>query len=107
MGTIQNYLHALVIVHTEEGKAREVAQRLSQDWHYAPGEEYLVMGVRWAAAMASRSVVILSARFANEFELQEYRRIVEALGKTNPSPEIVDQYYKDGRVCSPPHDGLP
>lgn len=107
--TEREYDLGLVTYHTDDGAARDFARDLSEQWEYE-GERYVVLGCRWAAAMADESTVIAAVR-KPKGELEGW--VEEMVAKyqdrygVEPMGSTVDQYFKDGQFAAAGWDGGP
>lgn len=108
--TMEEYEVALVVAKTEQGAdhAHKVAQVASADWHYPEEDEdvYLVVGVRWAAAMQDGETIVLSVR-EKEGELEDWVHSKLEEWEADEDVYIVERFYKDGRIAAAGQDGLP
>ncbi|MBM3134761.1 MAG: hypothetical protein FJZ89_05625 [Chloroflexi bacterium] len=99
---------ALVVARTQPGWAANVARAASKMWNYPLDDVYLVLGVRWAAAVADGEHVVLAMRAEDEGQLgRRIAEIKEIPGVVNPTEYVIAQYYKDGRPAATGHNGLP
>jgi hypothetical protein len=104
--TDTTYDVGLVTFQTAAGDAREFAKALSEEWGYEEGDHYLILGVRWAAAMGDESTVIAAVR-KPEGALEDWVRMIAGNYGVTLIGSTVDRYYKDGRITAAAHDGMP
>jgi hypothetical protein len=106
--TGRTYDVGLVTFQTDDGAEMDFAHDLSEEWEYE-GDVYLVLGCRWAAAMANEPKVIAAVR-RPAGELEQW--VEEMAGKythygVEPMGSAVRQYFKDGQLAAAGYDGGP
>ncbi|MGD2105433.1 MAG: hypothetical protein PVJ55_10035 [Anaerolineae bacterium] len=105
----QMYDLGLVRFRVRHGEPSEFARDLSAEWEYEEGEEFLVLGCRWAAVMADGETVIAAVR-QRAGELEGWVKKIKATYpeyELNPNGEEVELYYKDKQIAAAAHDGMP
>jgi hypothetical protein len=106
--TGRTYDVGLVTFETNDGAEMDFAHALSKEWGY-DGDVYLVLGCRWAAAMAGEPRVIAAVR-TGDGELEEWVETMTdkyAEYGVRPIGSYVRQYFKDGQLAAAGWDGGP
>jgi len=107
----KRYDTGFVVFKSAPGQAKAFAQAVSKEWQYPPlSDVYLVVGVRWAAAMKDGETVIVAVRCKRDGLAEWVKGTKEQYGKkygVDEDKHTVDTGYKDGKVAAAGHDGLP
>jgi hypothetical protein len=108
--TEREYDLGLVTYRTDDGAAMDFARDLSEQWEYE-GEWYVVLGCRWAAAMADADEpTVIAAVRTRKDELEAWVEMIAdkyAHYGVEPMGSTVGQYFKDGQFAAAGWDGGP